>query len=368
MVVAKFRLRLTGLGAARVVVRRAPAEADAVAVVFWARVIVSTVSAKIVRMSAAAAPVAPHVVVPVKGKQISDETQALLPKKGGESGAEERGVGHALYVLALVCGFFGLNMCLNLYNKHVFKKFEFDFPVMIIMWHQLVAYCVLSGLTSLDCFNKPMGINKEEMRWSWQMEKMAPIVLISILFSINTTSNNASLIYTTLSLNQIVKACTPICTLLFSIPIEGKTYPWQTYVTTTVIVLGVFMVAWANPGFEIHGFLLVMYSLLTAGLQISLIAKVLTNGATKGVVHFSLATAMPTVAFGLPFFFLLEYNSFMEYISDDPNVEHVEGHDLVHALFYLSIGAVMALAYNLTRWAVVQHTSSLFLAMVGNFK
>lgn len=46
----------------------------------------------------------------------------------------------------------------------------------------------------------------------------------------------------------------------------------------------------------------------------------------------------------------------------------VEGHDAIHAFFYLTIGAVMALAYNMTRWAVVQHTSSLFLAMVGNFK
>jgi hypothetical protein len=41
---------------------------------------------------------------------------------------------------------------------------------------------------------------------------------------------------------------------------------------------------------------------------------------------------------------------------------------MLHAFMYLTIGAVMALAYNLSRWAVVQHTSSLFLAMIGNFK
>ena len=174
-----------------------------------------------------------------------------------------------------------------------------------------------------------------------------------------------------------------------------------------------------------------MYSLLTAGLQISLIAKVLKN-KSSGVIHFSLATALPTVVFGLPFFFLLEAREFMEYVTLAPGevreqnacstrshplqivlrtaclygrgacadfaqnsaalvkrsptewwlplcfplLKHerfslqvaVEGHDAIHAFFYLTIGAVMALAYNMTRWAVVQHTSSLFLAMVGNFK
>eukprot|EP01052_Picozoa_sp_SAG31_P004580 SAG31_NODE_191_length_20809_cov_64.613761_2_plen_506_part_00 len=284
--------------------------------------------------------------------------------------SQKKSFAHAVFVFALLCGFFGLNILLNLYNKHVFKQYEFDFPVMIIMWHQLVAYVVLSVLTSTKWFLDKAGFDEEgvkKLNWSWDLDKMGPIVLISILFSINTTSNNASLIYTTLSLNQIVKACTPICTLLFSIPIENKSYPWPTYVTTTAIVAGVFLVAWANPGFEIHGFLLVMYSLITAGLQISLIAKVLKNKAS-GVVHFSLATALPTVLFGLPFFFLLEAKDFYDYITLTPGEVAVAGHDILHAFFYLTIGAVMALFYNLTRWAVVQHTSSLFLAMVGNFK
>lgn len=115
-----------------------------------------------------------------------------------------------MFVFSLLCGFFGLNILLNLYNKHVFKKYEFDFPVMIIMWHQFVAYCVLSLVTSFSCFTNKMGIDPKALAWSWEWDKMGPIVLISILFSINTTSNNASLIYTTLSLNQIVKACTPV--------------------------------------------------------------------------------------------------------------------------------------------------------------
>lgn len=294
----------------------------------------------------------------------TDDKMPLLPRTGHDKkGGAFQGAWHSLFVVTLVCLFFGLNIALNLYNKFVFKSYHFDFPVLIIMWHQLVAFIVLSCLTSIPAFNKAAGINVEDLKWSWKLDDMGPIVLISILFSINTTSNNASLMYTTLSLNQIVKSCTPICTLIFSIPIERKSYPWPTYVTTSVIVAGVAMVAWANPGMEIHGFLLVMYSLLTAGIQISLIAKVLTT-SVKGVVHFSLATAIPTVVFGIPFFCLLELEKFLEYIG---NGDGEEG-GVMHAFIYLSIGAVMALAYNLSRWAVVQHTSSLFLAMIGNFK
>ena len=98
----------------------------------------------------------------------TDDKMPLLPRTGHDKkGGAFQGAWHSLFVVTLVCLFFGLNIALNLYNKFVFKSYHFDFPVLIIMWHQLVAFIVLSCLTSIPAFNKAAGINVEDLKWSW---------------------------------------------------------------------------------------------------------------------------------------------------------------------------------------------------------
>ena len=81
-------------------------------------------------------------------------------------------------------------------------------------------------------------------------------------------------VHISLSLNQVVKAATPIAVLLISMPLEGKRYALPVMGTSSLIVAGVFMVAWANPGFELIGFCLVFMSLCAASIQLSLAGKV----------------------------------------------------------------------------------------------
>ena len=64
------------------------------------------------------------------------------------------------------------------------------------------------GLTA----SRPARMSRAEYKWR--------VVLLSILFVVNISCNNASLVHLSLSVNQIVKSCVPLPTLILSIAFE----------------------------------------------------------------------------------------------------------------------------------------------------
>lgn len=43
----------------------------------------------------------------------------------------------------------------------------------------------------------------------------------------NVMTNNASLVYLGLSINQVMKCCVPLPAIIFSYLLEKKSYPWE---------------------------------------------------------------------------------------------------------------------------------------------
>ena len=60
--------------------------------------------------------------------------------------------------------------------------------------------------------SRPARMSRAEYKWR--------VVLLSILFVVNISCNNASLVHLSLSVNQIVKSCVPLPTLILSIAFE----------------------------------------------------------------------------------------------------------------------------------------------------
>ena len=62
--------------------------------------------------------------------------------------------------------------------------------------------------------SRPHGPPACRAEYKWR------VVLLSILFVVNISCNNASLVHLSLSVNQIVKSCVPLPTLILSIAFE----------------------------------------------------------------------------------------------------------------------------------------------------
>ena len=90
----------------------------------------------------------------------------------------------------------------------------------------------------------------------------------------NQVLDLGSLAYITASLNQVMKAVAPILVMGLSMVIEEKRYPWQQYVTASVIVVGIILTALKNPGGNALGVALCIGCICCMVVQISLSGKV----------------------------------------------------------------------------------------------
>ena len=177
-----------------------------------------------------------------------------------------------VHVFGLACIYLLLNIAFNVYSKYLFHHYQFNFPVLIMLFHQTgVVIC----LQALVVFGFVPRIPLADLR-----KLLLPCIVIGSLFGLNIIANNASLVYISLTLNQCVKATSPFFVMIFAYFLEKKTYSARLYFSSILTVVGVFFCANKNPSFDFVGILLCLSSTIFGSLQSSVSALLLESSPT----------------------------------------------------------------------------------------
>ncbi|KAL1919439.1 uncharacterized protein VTP21DRAFT_2132 [Calcarisporiella thermophila] len=150
--------------------------------------------------------------------------------------------------------YFVLNLGLTLYNKAVMQLFDFGFPWTLTGIHTLCGALGAYGAYQLGYF-KPSKLGERE--------NMVMLVF-SVLYTINIAISNVSLNLVTV---PVVRAMTPLFTMLLSIAFLQKSYSPEIYISLVPVVLGVVFATFGDYNYTPVGCFLTVLGTLLAALK-----------------------------------------------------------------------------------------------------
>jgi drug/metabolite transporter (DMT)-like permease len=176
-----------------------------------------------------------------------------------------------------------LNLSFNIYSKYLFQHFQFNFPILIMLCHQTGIFITIK-LLILCGF-----VEKLEVK---EMGKIIfPCMVIGSLFGLNIITNNSSLVYISLTLNQCIKATSPVFVMFFAYCLEKKKYSFRLYFSGFLTVVGVYFCTTKNPSFNATGILLCVSSTVLGSLQSSISALILESSPNL-IVYITMYNAL----------------------------------------------------------------------------
>lgn len=246
----------------------------------------------------------------------------------------------------LLMAFFAVNIIISVYNKWLFNG-PLRCPMFVTMTHQLFCFIVCTALLP---WKKPTKIRS----WKSYMK----VLTLPIFFIFNIGLNNLSLLYTTLALNQLIRAFCPVLVVMLAFLVEDKIPSIASGAAVLTLVLGVTLSVATSPDLEFFGTAICFASVLGSGLQTVTVShlKVIKMDPLSLVFH----TSPINVITLIPLMFILgEQHQLRTYIEEGGTMKII-GLTL--------IGGVIALGYNLILMSFIQHTSSTYSAVAGSFK
>ena len=115
-------------------------------------------------------------------------------------------------------------------------------------------------------------------------EQWKGILGVAILSILAIWSSDCSMMYIGVTLNQLLKACTPFPTMLFGMCIERKTFAWPMMLAVLMIVVGAGLaVPMADATGSTYGLIMAGLSTLFAACKISLAARLMSDSANNGL-------------------------------------------------------------------------------------
>eukprot|EP00929_Paragymnodinium_shiwhaense_P076694 TRINITY_DN39476_c0_g1_i2.p1 TRINITY_DN39476_c0_g1~~TRINITY_DN39476_c0_g1_i2.p1 ORF type:complete len:501 (-),score=72.65 TRINITY_DN39476_c0_g1_i2:157-1659(-) len=266
--------------------------------------------------------------------------------------------------------FVTLNVAMNIYMKWLFSPFGGDFA---LPWTMLAVQQLQTYFGCCRCGQQPA----EEAQLT--KDSLLSVMAVTGLFCLNVGLNSLSLVRITITLNQTVRAFMPVGVLLLGTLIEGRRYPWHSYLTTTLLVGGIALTCWGSPDFELRGFLLAFVSTWVAALGSSLNGRLLSVGPfSKGGPETILRLIMLQ---SVPAFFIFTVVASFTEGKEVSALFRWHGHGAATAgvggsitgpwlskLGLVTISSFLALLSNLGRCGLVASTSALMETLAGNAK
>lgn len=163
--------------------------------------------------------------------------------------------------------YFILNLALTLYNKIILSLFQFPFPWTLTAIHTLC------------------GAIGSYLLWSWgiftpaklgERENMV-MLMFSVLYTINIAISNVSLNLVTVPFHQVVRAMTPVFTIILSVGFLQKSYSGMTYLSLLPVVAGVAFATFGDYDYTAMGFFLTVLGTVLAAIK-----TVVTNRVQVG--------------------------------------------------------------------------------------
>ncbi|PFH51121.1 hypothetical protein AMATHDRAFT_59576 [Amanita thiersii Skay4041] len=160
--------------------------------------------------------------------------------------------------------YFLFNLSLTLFNKSVL--INFPFPYSLTALHAL---CTTVGSSFvLRSHNPPVSGGKYPNPWATLNWKEIFVVLaFSILFTINIAMSNISLDLVTVPFHQVVRASTPLFTILWSKFLLGSKSSRPKLISLIPVIAGVGFATYGDYYFTLWGFFLTLLGTVLAALK-----------------------------------------------------------------------------------------------------
>merc|ERR1712166_1113715 len=239
-----------------------------------------------------------------------------------------------------------LNFALNFFNKWAFTKVEdggagFSFPIFCTMWNTLASFLGANLLMLMVPVNRTI-------RWKQFVDNKFALLVFGVVFSSNIVTNNASLVYISLSVNQVIKCLVPIPAIIFSHFIEKKTYSYPIIGASFVLTFGACMsIPYDSPKVTPVGSILALWSTAMSGLRPVLTALLLKNSKESGL------TPVPLLWYDAGFSTVFLFLAFL--ISEETlMVSQFFKKDTAAGMGILIAGSTCAFAYNIVVFYLVK--------------
>ncbi|KAJ7253040.1 triose-phosphate transporter family-domain-containing protein [Mycena haematopus] len=164
--------------------------------------------------------------------------------------------------------YFCFNLGLTLYNKGVLVSFPFPYTLSAL--HALFGTIGGTLLAQRGCF-APSRLN---------LGGTVVLMAFSVLYAINIVVSNVSLQLVTVPFHQVVRAATPIFTILFSGLLFGARSSHSKKISLIPVVAGVGLATFGDYYFSYTGFLLTLLGTILAALK-TIFTNVLQTRTTQ---------------------------------------------------------------------------------------
>ena len=228
----------------------------------------------------------------------------------------------------------------------------FSFPVFYTFVTTLTILVGCSTILVLQKKTNTVGLKQAREQWKG-------ILGVAILSILAIWSSDASLMFIGVTLNQLLKACTPFPTMLFGAFIERKRFAWPMVLAVVMIVVGAGLaVPFADASMSTYGLIMASLSTLFAACKISLAARLMSDSANNGLtplvlLFYSSAASVPVLL--IWFLAIDERSEVPEYISENPGL----------ALIILLLASIYAFLVNLLGNTLTKVTSALTMTIAG---
>jgi drug/metabolite transporter (DMT)-like permease len=249
-----------------------------------------------------------------------------------------------------------LNITFNFYNKWVLSPngAAFVFPAAYTMCHMVAS---VGGARAIMAAMPELNTLSWAQFWGFRYS----LVLLSVFFSATLVTNNASLSYLGLSVNQVIKSASPLPQLIFGYAIEGKTTSRESFATIiATVVFGGLSIPLGTPSVTALGVILALASVIFVAAKVSLSALLMKDAKSNGLNP----TCLVFYDCAGSFWFCLaawvchpsELTGTIAYFAAEP----------LKATAICVGGSLLAVAYNLTNFTLTKVTNSMTCALLSS--
>ncbi|CEI92640.1 Putative Ribonuclease III [Rhizopus microsporus] len=246
--------------------------------------------------------------------------------------------------------YFFLNLGLTIYNKVIMAMFQFPFPWALTAIHTLCGTIGSYIFWKLDIF-KPAKLGERENM---------VMLMFSVLYTINIAISNVSLNLVTVPFHQVVRAMTPVFTVMLNVLFLKKTYSAMTYTSLIPVIAGVAFATFGDYNYTAMGFFLTVLGTILAAVK-----TVVTNRVQVGRLKLhplDLLLRMSPLAFiqTMIYSYLTgEMQLVQEYCKTNMNFS---------VFCALLLNGVIAFFLNVVSFTANKKTSALTMTVAGNVK
>ncbi|GEM07495.1 ribonuclease III [Rhodotorula toruloides] len=244
--------------------------------------------------------------------------------------------------------YFAFNLGLTLFNKLVLQGFPFPWTLTAIQ--MLSGTIGTRALLQRGVFTQARLTTKEN----------GIMVMFSGLYTINIAVSNLSLHLVSVPFHQVVRAMTPLFTILVTMVFFRKRHSRQTYLSLLPVVAGVAFATYGDYSFTVWGFILTLLGTLLAALK-----TIITNRVQVGrlklhpldlLVRMSPLAFMQCVFFG---WWSGELDRVRVYGATEMNR---------HKAIALAVNGAIAFGLNIVSFTANKKTSALTMTVAANVK